>query len=83
MSNTATFFDGLPFDALCVIVTQANELLRKNGYVWPSNSSDVDANESERHTRSVCCSIEFLLLLFSENSPFRAAAATLVSQIKV
>ncbi len=83
ITNTATLFDGLPLDALSVIVTQTNHLIDRMGYALPLNLAHLGADDPWRYKRSMHWSLRFLALLFSENSPFRAAAAMFVSRIQV
>ncbi len=82
ITNVATLFDTLSIDALAVIVRQMNIVLLENKCMWRLPSLKA-ANER----RAPMCKrhelVRFLRLLYAENSPFRAAAATFVSQIEL
>ena len=71
-TKIATLFDTLPTDALTIIVKEIGDLpfTRVSDELTP----DIPA---------MCRRARFLAMLFAENSPFRAAAATLVSTIEV
>ncbi len=71
-TKTATLFDTLSTDALTIIVKQIGDL----PFTRVSDELTPDIPVMLGRARS-------LAMLFAENSPFRAAAATLVSTIAV
>ncbi len=78
ITNTATLFDSLPIDALCIIVKQMCRLLLKKK--WPVRGME-SGDEPTSYMPNASKEVRLLALLFSENSPFQTAAATLFTQI--
>ncbi len=83
IANATTHFDGLCRDTLSIIAKQTNILLQKACYASTSKLSDSESEDSKRYMPKTPESLRFLALLFAENSPFRDAAATLVSTIEI
>ncbi len=75
-TNIATLFDTLSTDALSIVVKRMNRRLQEKVY-----QTAVPYDQPTPRVGHAREQIGFLALLFSENSPFRAAAATLVSRI--
>ncbi len=78
MTNTATLFGTLSTNPLAIIVKLIYGRLGENVYEVPSMYDEPKPDRAKR-----CEQVRLLALLFCENSPFRAAAATLVSQIEL
>ncbi len=69
----STLFDALPIDTVSIIVKRI-----------ASHSPNFKAGDEQMHDMlNTSAPVRCLALLFSEKSPFRAAAATLVSQIEL
>ncbi len=75
-TNVATLFDTLSTDALSIVVKRMNRRLQEKVY-----TTAYPYEQPAPHMARALERIRFLALLFSENSPFRAAAATLVRDI--
>ncbi len=71
-TDIATLFETLSTDALSVIVKQINSLLRKR----MRDKRMSDGARARAHFR-------YLAQVFSEHSPFRAAAGTMISEIEL
>ncbi len=80
MTNTETLFDTLSTDALAIIVRQMDIQRQKDRRRKTSSNSEA-GDEPMSDRRNALDPIWFLTLLFSMNSPFRAAAASLFSDI--
>ncbi len=72
ITNTATVFDSLYIDALCVIVKQIDRLLQKN--MWAVLYKRA-GDKPIPYTPNASEILRLMALLFSENSPFHAVAA--------
>ncbi len=81
MANSATLFDTLSIDAMSIIVKRMINPQQENKHMVTLSYYEFDEETSDTPTTRE--RIRLLVLLFSENSPFRAAAAMLVSQIEV
>jgi len=73
-SRTGTLFDSLSTDALSIIVKEVSNLLV---------NENVGSDESSFGSFYNRVKIPYLTMLFSEKSPFRSAASTLVSEIEL
>jgi len=72
--ETRTFFDSLSTDALSIVVKRLNNLILSEIVLCGPDAFDA-------HYEGV--KIPYLAMLFSMNSPFRAAASTLVSIVEL
>ncbi len=75
VTNTGTLFSTLSTDEISVIVTQLQFLMSQYRKMVKSKRVPDKPNTFKQ--------VLFLALLFSENSPFRTAAASLVSEIEL
>ncbi len=76
--NTATIFGKLSTDALAIIVKVIYRRLAETVYEEASPFDGPMPDEAQR-----CEQVGLIALLFCEDSPFRAAAATLVWTIEL
>ncbi len=81
ITNGATLFHTLSTDMLSIIVKRMVSWMKMKMYM--RRSSYFGSGEPMAERRNMDDSVRFLALLFSENSPFRAAAATLFSTIQL